>query len=269
MEKMGSGQAGEQIKRIAGLFLEGIVAMLIRAMGLLTPNVLVLLTLAAIFIIFPNFFRFCFLGKRRFWISVSLVILFVSLPPSPFKVISKSWNLSDAPTQREIIEKVRENIFLAERYGGEWHKTNDEAILFLRRNGEPDILRKAYNPNLPEEPGLWPRFTPQLCHNVRGLLIPRATIYLKIPNEITVAPLPSHVPPPQDQEWTLAKTDDKWKHYYTTVVRATDRLSAGVMRSLALKFPKAGQYPIEYIVSPQMGVLGGDIHGTFYVEMTE
>ena len=153
--------------------------MFVRAMGWLNPHVLVGLTILATFTLFPNLFRFCFFGKRRFWISTSLIVILLSFPPAPFRLIAQSWNLCDTPSPQKIIEEVRKNIFLAEKYGGEWHGTNEAEIRFWRRKEQPDILRKSYNPNLPETPELWPHLTPELCHNVRGLVIHRATIYLR------------------------------------------------------------------------------------------
>ena len=244
--------------------------MLVRAMGWLTPSVLVALTLLATFTIFPHLFRFCFFGKRRFWISTSLVLIFLIFPPPPFQIISQSWNLSDTPSPKKIIEEVRKNIFLAERYGGEWHGTNKAEILFLRKAGKPDVLRKPYNPNLSSDPTLWPRLTPFLVHNVRGLVIHRATIYLKIPHNVVVTALPGHINPTPAQQWTLADTDSQWHHYYTVVAKATETMGAGVIQSLALKFPGPGTYQIQYIVSlenttPIAGL--GDIKGQFQFEI--
>ncbi len=251
--------------------------MIVRAVGWLTPNVLVFLTLIAIFTVFPKLLRFCFFGKRRFWISVSLVLVVLIFPPAPFQVVSQSLNLSNIPsqdndagvqrqkTQRQI-ENIRAHIFLTEKYGGEWQGTNDAEIRFWRREGQPDVLRKPYNPNLPENPGSWPRLTPSLCHAVRGLVIPRATIYLKIPKNIVVTSLPGHVEPPLQQKWTLALSDSKWNHYYTVVGQATETLCAGVIQSLALKFPGPDRYPVEYALSLPIGGLG-DIKGTFYLEI--
>ena len=164
-------------------------------------------------------------------------------------------------------EAIRAHIFLAEKYGREWHG-NDEEIRFWRREGQRDILRKPYNPNLPEDPGSWPRFTPEVCHDVRGLVISHATIYLKIPQNIVVKPLPGHVDPPPAQQWTLATQMRNQNHYYTLVAQTTEALCSGVIQSLALKFPGPATYPVEYTLSlPIVGL--GDVQGTFYFELTD
>ena len=162
------------------------------------------------------------------------------------------------------IEMIRAHIFLAEKYGGEWQGTNDEEIRFWRREEQRDVLRKPYNPNLPENPHEWPRFTPEVCHAVRGLVIPRATIYLKIPKDIIVESLPGHVEPSPAQRWTPVDGH----HYYTLVGQATETLCSGVIQSLALKFPGPDTYPVEYILSLPINGLG-DIRGTVYFEIVD
>lgn len=173
-------------------------------------------------------------------------------------------------SQENIIERIRENVFLAERYGGEWQAKPGESIVFWR-GGKPDILRKTYNPNPPENPILQPRFTPIVYHKVRGLVIQRATIYLKIPRSISVKTL-NEPTTPQAQRWTFAEVGPNGEqHYYTAVGGATERMGAGVIEPLFFTFTSPGTYEVEYILSltsttPIAGL--GDIVGNITFEIS-
>ncbi len=161
--------------------------------------------------------------KRRKWIRV---VLLVGLP------ISTYWAYHDAKNETRALQKrfdqykqehtisiedLKKHIFLTERYGREWQRTNDAQIVFLRKEGQPDVLWKSYNPNLPEDPTQWPRLTPFLVHQIFGFITPDVAIYLKIPKEITVKILQGHIEPPPDYMWTYGASDSKWNHYYTKI----------------------------------------------------
>lgn len=252
------------VRKTLLLFLEALGGAVLMVYGWLSPQVLVILTFSAFFTCFPRLFSWCFMGKRRWIISLGVLIYLVYSPPDPFRRIAQLWDLSHQASQPQMrpisLRELRSHVFLTERYGEQWHGRQSEQILFRRKSDQTDFLRKPYQVN-PNPSGItgFPRFTPFITHGIEGFAIHNARIHVMIRDDIKVHLL-------TDQHWTFAGGGNGFNEYYTVAPgTVTNRLGVGVLESLFLEFPGPGTYPARYILSCSRTTIGalGDIDGEF------
>ncbi len=128
--------------------------------------------------------------------------------------------------------RTENRIFLYERYGGEWHTSNDEPILFA---SDQAFLRNEF------VAGRKYRFTPTI-HNGSEMvtLANPVQLYINLPTELQVV---------RPKLWVISGADSGSTQYVARVPDAIPPRTGGTLNeSLFIVFPKPGRYFATYSI---------------------
>ena len=153
---------------------------------------------------------------------------------------------------RLIIGPPLENrIVLSERYGGEWHSSNE----FRIRLDNNAVLRNRF------VEGNYYRFTPTVDNLTPRSALIGVILFLDIPAELDIKPT---------KIWRIAEITGKVKEYFAVIDEVPFGISMGIDESLFVRFPHPGKYPVRYTIAGRTTTAGlPKIQRQFVFELTE
>ncbi len=150
---------------------------------------------------------------------------------------------------------IENRIFLYERYGGEWHTSNDEPILFANNQA---VLRNKF-----VEGNVY-RFTPTI-HNGSEIvtLANPVHLYINLPTGLQVA---------RPKLWVISGTDSGFTQYVARIPAAIPPGTGSTLNeSLFVIFQKPGRYLATYSIHGTTSKGEGFLtdRRTLYFELTD
>lgn len=145
-------------------------------------------------------------------------------------------------------------IFLYERYGGEWHTSNREPIVFVNNNA---FLRSHF------VKGKTYRFTPMIRNAHETVALATGVgLFIELPKTLTVQP---------PTLWRITDSEGDVVDYYAEMAEIPPGASMGINESLFITFPSPGRYRVRYVIQGRATTGEGfeQIARTFYFELTE
>lgn len=159
------------------------------------------------------------------------------------------------PPSADMLFHIENRIFLYERYGGEWHTSNNEPILFTN---DQTFLRNKF------DAGRDYRFTPTIHNGSKTVtLMNPVQLYINLPKELKVK---------KPDLWVIASIDDEFTQYAASI---HDNIPPGtgntLNESLFIIFPGPGRYPATYSMhgTTSKGEGFSTDRRTLYFELTE
>ena len=125
---------------------------------------------------------------------------------------------------------LERKITLYERYGGEWHMTNDTEIMLPKNNS---ALKNRF------VEGKEYRFTPMVDNKVPGKALIGVYLFFNMPKELTISPT---------RLWRTGDVRSKLTSYYGQIGNIPSGMSGGIDESFFIRFPGPGKYPIHYVI---------------------
>ena len=127
---------------------------------------------------------------------------------------------------------VENRIFLYERYGGEWHTSNKEPILFVNNQA---VLRNKFGE------GREYRFTPTVHNGSKTVtLVNPVQLYINLPTELKVK---------KPSLWVIADVDNEFTQYTASIPADIPPGTGNTLNeSLFIVFPRPGRYRSTYSI---------------------
>lgn len=194
--------------------------------------------------------------KRIVFIMIGLAALTILLIPEIIDMVARKSVKSQAQAYVKFFAKqpVSQRVLLYERYGGEWHTSNKEPILFTNNLS---FLRAPYTE------GRQYRFTPTVQNTNPGVtLIAPVQVFINFPPGVIVK---------QPIMWVISDTSNGTQVSGTIPGGIPPDMSNTLNESLFLTFSKPDRYEVSYTIHGTTATGEGfsTQRRTFFFHLTE